>query len=78
MLIIPTFLAVDKGTYMWRHFLSLLQSKIADFSYETYTAYTLGKTVFNWLKMSIIVNFTIAAVCSIIAYCIFRRHQVNK
>ena len=38
LIIIPTFLSPDTGGYAWSHVLSLLPPKIADFSFQSYTA----------------------------------------
>ncbi len=76
--IIPTFLSPDTGGYVWSHVLSLLPSKIADFSFQSYTAYSIGNIVLNWPVMAILVNAIAAVLFSVLGFIIFRRHQVNK
>lgn len=78
LIIIPTFLAPDAGGYVWSHVLCLLPSKIADFSFQSYTAYTVGTVVLPWPTMAILENSVLAVVCSAIGFGVFRKHQVNK
>lgn len=77
-LIVPTFLSSDAGGYIWSRALSLLPSKIADFSFQSYTAYSFGNVVLNWPSAAILINAAAALFCSIAGYFIFRKHQVNK
>lgn len=77
LIIIPTFLSLDTGD-MWSHVLSLLPPKIADFSFQSYTAYSIGNIVLSWPVMAILVNAIVAVLCSVLGYIIFRKHQVNK
>lgn len=77
-LIIPTFLYADNLGYLWGHLLLLLPSKIADFSFRVYTAYSAGGKVFDWMTMAALVNGTAAVVFSGAAYRVFRGHQVNQ
>ncbi len=78
LIIIPTFLSLDTGGYVWSHVLSLLPPKIADFSFQSYTAYSIGNIVLSWPVMAILVNAIVAVLCSVLGYIIFRKHQVNK
>lgn len=78
LIIIPTFLSPDTGGYMWSHVLSLLPSKIADFSFQSYTAYSIGNMVLSWPVMAILINAIVAVICSVLGYIVFRKHQVNK
>lgn len=78
LIIVPTFLAPDAGGYIWSHALSLLPSKIADFSFQSYTAYSVGNIVLSWPSMAIWVNAITAILFSAVSYFIFRKHQVNK
>lgn len=78
LIIIPTFLSPDTGGYAWSRILSLLPSKIADFSFQSYTAYSIGNIVIRWPDMAMIVNGVGALIFSAISYWIFRKHQVNK
>lgn len=78
LIIIPTFLSPDTGGYIWSRMLSLLPSKIADFSFRSYTAYSIGKLVIKWPDMAMIVNGFGAIIFSTFSYWIFKKHQVNK
>lgn len=78
LIIIPTFLSPDTGGYAWSRILSLLPSKIADFSFESYTAYSIGNVVIRWPDMVMIVNGIGGFIFSVISYWIFKKHQVNK
>ena len=78
LIIIPTFLSPDTGGYTWSRILSLFPSKIADFSFQSYTAYSIGNVVIRWPDMAMIVNGAGAVIFSAISYWIFRKHQVNK
>lgn len=78
LIIVPTFLAPDAGGYIWSHVLCLLPSKIADFSFQSYVAYSLGNVVLSWPSMAITVNAITAILFSVVSYFIFRKHQVNK
>lgn len=78
LIIVPTFLAPDAGGYIWSRVLSLLPPKIADFSFQSYTAYSVGNIVLDWPTTAIIVNMAMAILFSIASYIVFRKHQVNK
>lgn len=78
LIIIPTFLSPDTGGYTWSRMLSLLPSKIADFSFQSYITYSIGKVVIKWPDMAIIVNGFGAIIFSTFSYWIFKKHQVNK
>ncbi|MFR8018658.1 MAG: ABC transporter permease [Mediterraneibacter gnavus] len=78
LIIIPTFLSPDTGGYTWSHVLSLLPPKIADFSFQSYTAYSIGNIVLSWPVMAILINAIVAVICSVLGYIVFRKHQVNK
>ncbi len=78
LIIVPTFLAPDAGGYIWSRVLSLLPPKIADFSFQSYTAYSVGNIVLDWPTTAIIVNMVMAILFSIASYIVFRKHQVNK
>ena len=78
LIIIPTFLSPDTGGYAWSHVLSLLPPKIADFSFQSYTAYSIGNIVLSWPVMAILINAIVAVICSVLGYIVFRKHQVNK
>ena len=78
LIIIPTFLSPDTGGYAWSHVLSLLPPKIADFSFQSYTAYSIGNIVLSWPIMAILINAIVAVICSVLGYIVFRKHQVNK
>lgn len=78
LIIVPTFLTLDTGGYAWRHILSLVPSKIADFSFQSYTAYSIGNIVLSWPLMAILINAIAAMLFSVFEYIIFRKHQVNK
>lgn len=78
MLIVPTFLSPDTGGYLWRHLLSLLPAKIADFSFEYYIAYSIGGKVLSWPSTAMIVNMAFAIIFSVTAAYTFKRHQVNR
>ncbi len=78
LIIVPTFLAPDAGGYIWSRVLSLLPPKIADFSFQSYTAYSVGNIVLDWPTTAIIVNMVMAILFSIASYLVFRKHQVNK
>ncbi len=78
LIIVPTFLTPDAGGYIWSHILYLLPSKIADFSFQSYTAYSAGGIVLKWPSMAMLVNAVTAILFSAISYFIFRKHQVNK
>ena len=78
LILVPTFLSPDTGGYLWSRVISLLPSKIADFSFQSYTAYSLGTFVIKWPDMAMAVNGAAAVLCSLGSYRIFRSHQVNK
>ena len=78
LILVPTFLSPDTGGYLWSRVISLLPSKIADFSFQSYTAYNLGTFVIRWPDMAMSVNGAAAVLCSLGSYRIFRSHQVNK
>lgn len=78
LLIIPAFLQLGSGGYLLEHILSLLPSKIMEFSFTDYTAYSIGGKVFSCLTADLIVNGAAAAIFSAAGYAAFRRHQVNK
>ena len=78
LLIIPTFVSPDTGGYTWSRILSLFPSKIADFSFWSYTASSIGNVVIRWPDMAMIVNGAGAVIFSAMSYWIFRKHQVNK
>ena len=78
LIIIPTFLSPDTGGYTWSRMLSLLPSKIADFSFQSYIIYSIGKVVIKWPDMAMIVNGFGAIIFSSFSYWIFKKHQVNK
>lgn len=78
LIIIPTFLSPDTGGYAWSHVLSLLPPKIADFSFQSYTAYSIGNIVLSWPVMAILINAIVAVICLVLGYIVFRKHQVNK
>lgn len=78
LIIIPTFLSPDTGGYTWSRMLSLLPSKIADFSFQSYITYSIGKVVIKWPDMAMIVNGFGAIIFSSFSYWIFKKHQVNK
>ena len=78
LIIIPTFLSPDTGGYAWSHVLSLLPPKIADFSFQSYTAYSIGNIVLSWPVMAILINAIVAVICSVLGYIVFRKHKVNK
>lgn len=78
LIIIPTFLSPDTGGYTWSRMLSLLPSKIADFSFQSYITYSIGKVVIKWPDMAMIVNGFGAIIFSTFSYWIFKKHQVNK
>ncbi|MDO5424656.1 MAG: ABC transporter permease subunit [Eubacteriales bacterium] len=77
-LVVPLFLSTESGGYGWSRFLSLLPEKIADFSFSSYTAYSLGNGVLNWLEAAILVNGIAAVGFSAAGYAVFRNHKVNK
>ena len=77
-IILPTFLSVDMGWYTWNHIVSLLPSKIVDFVFSSYTAYSIGNAVIRWPDMVMIVNGAGAVLFSAAGYWIFKNHQVNK
>lgn len=77
-IILPTFLAMDTGWYTLNHILSLLPSKIVDFTFHSYMAYSIGNVVIRWPDMAMIVNGAGAFLCSAAGYWIFKNHQVNK
>ena len=74
LIIIPTFLSPDTGGYAWSHVLSLLPPKIADFSFQSYTAYSIGNIVLSWPVMAILINAIVAVICSVLGYIVFRKH----
>lgn len=78
LIIIPTFLSPDTGGYTWSRMLSLLPSKIADFLFQSYITYSIGKVVIKWPDMAMIVNGFGAIIFSTFSYWIFKKHQVNK
>lgn len=78
LLIVPTFLSPVSGGYIWNHALSLVPAKIADFSFESYTAYTFGNKVLNWPAAAILINTLCTLIFSIAAHITFKKHQVNK
>ena len=78
LLLIPTFLSLDAGNYLWKHMLALLPAKIADFSFTSYLAYRAGSLTVAWPEMAMTVNGIVAVICLVIAYGVFRNHQVNK
>ena len=78
LLLIPTFLSLDVGNYLWKHLLALLPAKIADFNFTSYLAYKAGSLTVTWPAMAMAVNGIVAVACLIIAYEAFRKHQVNK
>ena len=78
LLLIPTFLSLDAGNYLWKHMLALLPAKIADFSFTSYLAYRAGSLTVAWPEMAMTVNGIVAVICLVIAYGVFRKHQVNK
>lgn len=78
IIIVPTFLSPDSGGYVWSRLLSLLPSKIADFSFQSYTAYTIGNVVLSWPAMAILGNVIIAIIFSVTGHMVFKKHQVNK
>lgn len=77
-IILPFFLSVDTGWYTWNHILSLLPSKIVDFGFQSYTAYSIGNVVIKWPDMAMLVNGAGAVLFSAAGYWIFKNHQVNK
>lgn len=78
LLIVPAFLQSGSSGYLLEHILSLLPSKIINFSFINYTAYSVGGKVFSCLTADFIVNGAAAVVFSAAGYAVFRRHQVNK
>lgn len=78
LLIVPAFLQTGSGGYLLEHILSLMPSKIIDFSYIDYTAYSLGGKVLDCLTVDLVVNGAAAVVFSAAGYAAFGRHQVNK
>lgn len=77
-IILPFFLSVDTGWYTWNHIVSLLPTKILDFKFRSYTAYSIGNVVIRWPDMAMIVNGAGAVLFSAAGYWIFKNHQVNK
>lgn len=78
LLIVPAFLQFGSLGYLLEHILSVLPSKIMDFSFIDYTAYSLGGKVFSCLSVDFIVNGAAAVVFSMAGYWMFRKHQVNR
>lgn len=77
-IILPTFLSVNTGWYTWNHIVSLLPSKIVDFGFNSYTAYSIGNVVIRWPDMAMLINGAGAVLFSAAGYWIFKNHQVNK
>lgn len=78
LLIIPAFLQLGSLGYVPEHILSLLPSKIMDFSFMDYTAYTVGGKVFSGLSAALAVNGAAALLFSLAGLWRFRKHQVNR
>ena len=53
--------------------MSLLPSKIADFSFQSYITYSIGKVVIKWPDMAMIVNGFGAIIFSTFSYWIFKK-----
>ncbi len=77
-IILPFFLSVNTGWYTWNHIVSLLPSKIVDFGFHSYTAYSIGNVVIRWPDMAMLINGAGAVLFSAAGYWIFKNHQVNK
>lgn len=77
-LFMPLFLSMNRGGYLWKHFLGLLPEKIADFGFGSYMVYSIGGMTVTWPAAAMIVNGVCAVLLSGLAYSFFRRHQVNK
>ena len=77
-LCMPLFLSMNRGGYLWKHFLGLLPEKIADFGFGSYMVYSIGEMTVTWPAAAMIVNGVCAVLLSGLAYSFFRRHQVNK
>ena len=48
LLIVPTFLSMSSGGYLWKHVLALLPAKITDFSFTSYLVFRVGGLIVTW------------------------------
>lgn len=78
LLIVPDFLQFGSLGYLPEHILSVLPSKIMDFSFIDYTAYSFLGRVFSCLSVDLIVNGAAAVMFSLAGYRMFCKHQVNR
>lgn len=77
-LCVPLFLSMNRGGYLWKHFLGLLPEKISDFGFGSYMVYSIGGLTVTWPAAAMMVNGVCAVLLCGLAYGFFRRHQVNK
>ena len=77
-LCVPLFLSMNRGGYLWKHFLGLLPEKISDFGFGSYMVYSIGGLTVTWPAAAMMVNGVCAVLLSGLAYGFFRRHQVNR
>lgn len=78
LLIVPAFLQLGSLGYLPEHILSVLPSKIMDFSFIDYTAYSFFGKVFSCLSVDLFVNGAAAVLFSLAGYRMFQKHQVNR
>lgn len=78
LLIVPTFLSMSSGGYLWKHVLALLPAKITDFSFTSYLVFRMGGLIVTWPTAAMALNGAGALLLSGLAYAVFRRHQVNR
>ena len=63
-LFMPLFLSMNRGGYLWKHFLGLLPEKIADFGFGSYMVYSIGGLTVTWPAAAMIVNGVCAVLLS--------------
>lgn len=74
-LIIPTFLSLENGGYVWKHILALIPAKIADFNFTSYLVYSAGDVKIPWPFAAMAVNGVIFLICAAAGYFVFQKHR---
>lgn len=78
LIVVPVFAQALRLGYTFRHILYIFPSTVTFFDYSSFHAYSIGKTVFSWSSASMIVNMVGALIFSLLAWLIFKNHEVNK
>lgn len=78
IILVPLFLSLASGGYMWQHILGILPGKISEFNFGSHMVYSLGGMTVTWPVAAVVINCGFAIIFTLMGCRFFSKHQVNK